>query len=93
MNQVWIAINMFSRYLALYHQKKYQQWFKLRGILLCYAFAILINMPVIVPLIYYDTFGVTSMGICGASPVNKLTTMCALSGQIFRSGFTKSTII
>uniref|UniRef100_A0A915IP24 G-protein coupled receptors family 2 profile 2 domain-containing protein n=1 Tax=Romanomermis culicivorax TaxID=13658 RepID=A0A915IP24_ROMCU len=81
MNQVWIAINMFSRYLALYHQKKYHQWFNIHGILLWYASVILVNIPVVVPLIYYDSFGLNNMGICAVNPINKITTMCALSGQ------------
>uniref|UniRef100_A0A915JB58 G-protein coupled receptors family 1 profile domain-containing protein n=1 Tax=Romanomermis culicivorax TaxID=13658 RepID=A0A915JB58_ROMCU len=83
MNQVWIAINMFSRYMALYHQVKYNQWFDTQGILVCYAFAIIVNTPFFIPLIYYDVFGLNNVGLCGVNPINKITTMCALSGQAF----------
>uniref|UniRef100_A0A915IIU3 Uncharacterized protein n=1 Tax=Romanomermis culicivorax TaxID=13658 RepID=A0A915IIU3_ROMCU len=61
--------------------KKYNQWFNMRGILFCYIFVILVNMPVVIPLIYYDTFGLNNMGLCAVNPMNKLTTICALSGQ------------
>uniref|UniRef100_A0A915HMR8 Uncharacterized protein n=1 Tax=Romanomermis culicivorax TaxID=13658 RepID=A0A915HMR8_ROMCU len=62
--------------------KKYHQLSKARGILHCYAFAIILIMPVYTPLIYYDVFGLSNAGVCGVNPINTITTICAVYATI-----------